>query len=133
MLKWFEDLHAVVAGLGVCFFPTHMRLAMGPNYLSRLYSAYTGIDISPEELMEAGDRLHNLFKAYAVRHGQTRKDDFEPTDPDEAYNERISRWLDEYYELRGWDAESGVPTFEKLESLGLGDVAKDLRKRGRIR
>lgn len=137
MLKWFEDLHAVVAGLGVCFFPTHMRLAMGPDYLSRLYSAYTGLDVGPEEMMEAGDRLHNLFKAHAVRHGQTRRDDFDPVDTaqesDTAYNQRISAWLDEYYTLRGWDKGMGVPTFEKLSSLGLEDVAEDLRKRGQIR
>jgi len=136
MLKWFEDLHAVVAGLGVCFFPTHMRLAMGPDYLSRLYSAYTGLDMGPGELMEAGDRLHNIFKAYVVRHGLTRKDDFDPGEsgqaPDKAYNHKINAWLDEYYELRGWDVPTGVPTFEKLKSLGLDDVAEDLRRRGRI-
>ncbi len=30
---------------------------------------------------------------------------------------------DEYYELRGWDKSTGVPTREKLEQLGLKDVA----------
>ena len=34
--------------------------------------------------------------------------------------------LDEYYELRAWDSASGKPKKEKLESLGLQTIAKDL-------
>ncbi|MEE9502013.1 MAG: aldehyde ferredoxin oxidoreductase C-terminal domain-containing protein, partial [Candidatus Aminicenantaceae bacterium] len=34
--------------------------------------------------------------------------------------------LDEYYESRGWDVNTGVPTKEKLQELGLEYVAKDL-------
>ena len=33
----------------------------------------------------------------------------------------INQLLDEYYELRGWDKRSGIPTEEKLIELGLGD------------
>ncbi len=36
----------------------------------------------------------------------------------------------EYYELRGWDIESGLPTKVRLEELDLGDVAADLERRG---
>lgn len=36
----------------------------------------------------------------------------------------------EYYELRGWDVESGLPTKSRLEELGLNDVAADLDGRG---
>ncbi len=39
----------------------------------------------------------------------------------------------EYYELRGWDVESGLPTNAKLKELGLGDVAVDLGKRGLLK
>jgi aldehyde:ferredoxin oxidoreductase len=34
----------------------------------------------------------------------------------------------EYYELRGWNVETGFPTRAKLEELGLSDVAGDLEK-----
>jgi aldehyde:ferredoxin oxidoreductase len=34
----------------------------------------------------------------------------------------------EYYELRGWDLETGFPTEAKLEALGLADVSKELEK-----
>ena len=36
----------------------------------------------------------------------------------------------EYYELRGWNPETGCPTKEKLEELQLADVAADLAERG---
>ena len=33
---------------------------------------------------------------------------------------------DEYYEIRGWDKETGIPTREKLVELGLEDVAEEV-------
>jgi aldehyde:ferredoxin oxidoreductase len=39
----------------------------------------------------------------------------------------------EYYQHRGWDAETGFPTKAKLEELQLGDVAADLKKRGLVK
>ncbi|HDJ67010.1 MAG TPA: hypothetical protein ENF33_04810, partial [Nitrososphaeria archaeon] len=36
--------------------------------------------------------------------------------------------LREYYKLRGW-TEKGVPTKEKLEELGIADIAADIAKR----
>ena len=43
------------------------------------------------------------------------------------YFEEVKR---EYYQLRGWDATSGLQTKAKLEALGLGDIAEDLVQRG---
>jgi len=34
--------------------------------------------------------------------------------------------LDEYYEACGWDKKTSIPTREKLEELGLKDVADEL-------
>ena len=134
MIKWFEDLHSLADALGICFFPTHMRLALGPTYLSRLFSAYTGFDTNPEDFMKSGERLFNLFKAYTVRQGLTRKDDCFPGgfNQGSAEKERIDQWLDEYYELRGWDKTLGVPTKEKLNELGLSDIAEELLELGRL-
>ena len=36
------------------------------------------------------------------------------------------------YELRGWDVDTGWPTKETYERLGLKDVAKSLEKHGKI-
>jgi len=37
-----------------------------------------------------------------------------------------------YYALRGWDIATGTPTRQTLEGLGLGDVAQDLEKLGKL-
>ena len=34
----------------------------------------------------------------------------------------------EFYDLRGWDADTGLQTAETLESLGLSDLAQDLKQ-----
>ena len=34
--------------------------------------------------------------------------------------------LDEYYEACGWNKKTSIPTREKLEELGLKDVADEL-------
>jgi aldehyde:ferredoxin oxidoreductase len=35
----------------------------------------------------------------------------------------MEQFLDRYYELRGW-TEDGVPTAQKLNELGLGQIVK---------
>lgn len=38
----------------------------------------------------------------------------------------------EYYEIRGADPETGLPTRARLKKLGLGDVAQELERLGII-
>ena len=144
MYKWFEDLHSLVDAMGICFVASHMRIAFGPNYLSKLYSTYTGLNTTPQELMESAERLFTLFKLYIVREGLTRKDDNWPDrffkepvldGPFEGAvlsREAVDKLLDAYYKLRGWDKETGIPGREKLIELGLIDEANELLQRGRL-
>ena len=44
----------------------------------------------------------------------------------------VERLLNEYYELRGWDLATGIPTKEKLIELGLDDVAAELGALGKL-
>jgi aldehyde:ferredoxin oxidoreductase len=39
--------------------------------------------------------------------------------------------LDNYYKFRGWDKNTGIPTRETLENLGLTYVADELEKLGK--
>jgi aldehyde:ferredoxin oxidoreductase len=41
--------------------------------------------------------------------------------------ENLDLMLDEYYSFRGWDLKTGIPTPERLISLGLDDVAQDMK------
>ena len=144
MCRWFEDLYSAVNALGLCFFPAGFKLALGPTHLSRLFSACTGWDTTPQDIMKMGEKTFTLLKAYAIRQGLTRKDD---TWPDRFFEEpmpegpakgavlsrdTIDRLLDEYYELRGWDQRAGLPTREKLNELGLHEIANELLELGRL-
>jgi aldehyde:ferredoxin oxidoreductase len=140
MAKWYEDLSFLRDSLGICLFATHTTSAMGPTHCSRLLSSYLGSRFSPKEMMEAGERVTNLMKAYNVREGLSRSDDNYPA---RFFNEPlkngsgkgpvlskdyIDQSLDSYYEHRGWNKKTGNPTKEKLEELGLEFVADELVK-----
>ena len=144
MGKWFEDLYTVCNTLGFCFFTTGSRLAWGPTYISNLFNACTGRETTPQDIMEMGERIYTLFKAYNVREGLTRTDDawpnrfFEEPLPEGpargrvVSREEIRQVLDEYYELRGWNKNAGLPTEKKLKELGLHDIAAELTALGKL-
>jgi aldehyde:ferredoxin oxidoreductase len=144
MCRWFEDLYSLCNALGFCFFTTGSKLAWGPIYISRLYSACTGRDTTPEEMVKLGERVFTLLKAYTIREGLNRKDDTlperffkEPMPEGPAKGGVLSReevegFLDEYYDLRGWDKKTGLPFAEKFNTLGLGKIGADLKARGKL-
>ena len=138
LVVWFEHIAALTNSLGTCICSSHMFPALGPTLLSKLYSACTGWEITPREFMKTGERIYNLMKAYNVRVGLTRKDDDYPkrfyVDPVNGgpskgallHKENMDKMLDEYYQIRGWEVATGIPTKEKLIELGLGDVAEKI-------
>ncbi len=87
-------------------------------------------------MVQAGDRIENLARLFNIREGKgTSKYDTLPWKienvpvPDEGpakgacvSEEEFQVGLDDYYASRGWTAD-GIPTVEKLKSLGLGDFA----------
>ena len=140
---WLEKLHALFNSLGVCLMAAGCWLPMGPTHYAKLYSALTGRETTPRELMEIGDRIVNLMKCYNVREGLTRRDDtwprrfFEEPVPDGPFKgsvldkNQFNRLLDEYYRLRGWEKISSVPGKAKLMELGLQDAAHELENMGK--
>jgi aldehyde:ferredoxin oxidoreductase len=107
--------------------------------MSRLLSAATGYDVDEETLDRAGERIWNQLRAVDVRYfGRDRAIDESTIDgfmypgKDDGVmldREQFLKLLDAYYQLSGWDLASGWPTREKLEALGLGDVADELSGR----
>ena len=45
----------------------------------------------------------------------------------------FEKMKDEYYDLRGWDVETGLPRMSTLEDLDLPDIAVDLAERGLVK
>ncbi|MFC2038859.1 aldehyde ferredoxin oxidoreductase family protein [Chloroflexota bacterium] len=132
-----EDFAAVLDSLIICKF---IRKCFGDFYeeASYLYSRTTGIEMTPEELKAAGERINNLKKAFNIREGWKRDDDWLPprlfTDPitdGEGKGTVISKdglnhMIDDYYQARGWTAEGLIPE-DKLRSLELGDSTAPLK------
>jgi aldehyde:ferredoxin oxidoreductase len=79
------------------------------------------------------------MRAFMVREGFRRKDDKLPRrfmeepiprGPSKGMvisRENLDLMLDEYYTFRGWDLKTGIPTPERLISLGLEDIAQDMK------
>ena len=88
-----------------------------------------GRETSHDELMTLGSRIWNLGRLLNLREGFTREHDRLPAILDVPHPDGTAAGktvsadefraaLDEYYRLRGWDAE-GVPTEETLTKLSL--------------
>jgi aldehyde:ferredoxin oxidoreductase len=125
LTKYMQDFTAVIDSSGMCLFTVfgleYIR-AYGP-----ILRAITGIPYSDDELMKAGERIHNMERLFNLKTGFTKKDDTLPSrflkepipaGPSKGEVCDLDRMLPEYYKLRGWDKE-GVPTRETLQELGL--------------
>lgn len=99
----------------------------------------TGMDVTKEELVDTADRVYALERAFNIREGiESRKTDVlpkrfmeEPIPEGPSKGKVITReildqMLDECYEERGWDKDTGYPTFETLKRLELDFVIEDL-------
>lgn len=132
-----------------------------PTLEKQLFSIVTGIDTSEEELDRYGERIFNLQRAILLREGWKALDDDRPKEfnfkkpverdllnpnlivpgPTEEPVSIKGNILDkvefenmrkEFYELRGWDSDTGFQEKQKLEALGLSDLAKKLEKSGML-
>jgi aldehyde:ferredoxin oxidoreductase len=119
-----QNLGAAVDSLGVCRFAT---FAMSEVVLARLLTAVTGVTYTPEDVMRAGERIHNLERMANLREGFGPGDDALPErllgqpvgrGPAQGRVVRLPAMLREFYRFRGWD-DDGVPEPGTLAALGL--------------
>ena len=108
----------------------------------KMVAAARGIKLYDDDayLGKVGERMFNLERAFNVREGFGRKDDYlpprirtEPLHTREAKGEgqtvsHNDEFLDKYYSLRGWTKE-GIPTEKKLKELGLDFAVKDMKQK----
>ena len=83
----------------------------------------------------------NLERVFNIREGFSRKDDTLPerlvketpgSGPVKGQVFELDELLDQYYEARGWNKETGIPEKSKLEELGLEEAISVLQKEGKI-
>ena len=122
--------------MSVCQFTFHTWTIFGFDELMDAVNAATGWNYSLYEFMLLGERRINMMKMFNKREGFGAKDDVLPERlfEDGLENEGKGKgWkLDranfferraQYYELNGWNPETGDPSEVKLRELGLGWLA----------
>jgi len=145
--KVSQNAQAIAGSIGFCLAWNHIyddaemkHLPHADKALVDAINVATGMGITVDELERVGERIYNLERAFNVREGVRRKDDWLPerlfkvhvykgrrrekiVDPDELRKE-----LGDYYKVRGWDPKTGIPSPEKLRQLGLEKAADDMKK-----
>jgi aldehyde:ferredoxin oxidoreductase len=150
---WYQHRSCMIESLLVCdwIFPRIVKSFNSQEELdkaddltgdidmeSKLFSAATGTKMSTKDLEKCGERIYNLDRALHIKnYKRNRKVDEtigwvfelpEKTDGSRLNKEIFNRFVDTYYELRGWNKTNGYPTREKLEELGLVEMANVLYK-----
>ena len=148
---WVQHHQCIKNSLPMCEYTTMPDLYFHPPEMdirifeSSLLSAMTGIDYSPDDLWQAGERIWTLRRAIMVlRENRQREDDT----LNDFWFQRLAggsqhlaapivkgQWealKDRYYELCGWNERNGRPRRPKLQELGLGNVADQLEKAGKL-
>ncbi|MBC8228332.1 aldehyde ferredoxin oxidoreductase family protein [bacterium] len=114
---------------GICVFLSYMR-----NQFPEIIQGLTGWNVTDWDLMKVGERTLNMTRAFNVREGFTKADDIFPKRIHEAFTsgplagvgygeDKLSEAVSMYYDMAGWDRETGVPGKGKLQELDIEWVA----------
>ncbi|MFO8010285.1 MAG: aldehyde ferredoxin oxidoreductase family protein [Dehalococcoidia bacterium] len=130
----YAKMSRVMNASGMCML---QWAAVKFGFLDKLISAVTGWDFGMPRIMETGERISDMRQAFTVREG-LKPDDFRISSGrvtgnpplKEGPTANVTVDADElrsmFYKGMEWDLESGRPAKERLEALGLTDVAADL-------
>ena len=124
-----QDWRTIFNSIVMCIFAN-----TDPELQVKLINAACGLNWTIDDMMQCGERGWNLKRTINHRMGLTRANDRLPKALLEPFPDGGSAgfvpdfvaMLAAYYEARGWDAETGKPSREKLLELGLDDIASEL-------
>ena len=134
-----QTLWSLYNVLGVCDFAYQPRGIISFDKLVKLVKGITGFNTNMFDLMEVGRRAINLARMFNVREGFTTKDDKLPA---MAYGpikegrlkgakidkKQFAESLQEYYQLMGWNPETGIPYASTLKALDIEWVLELINK-----
>lgn len=130
-----ENALTVFDSIGGCKF---MGILLTAEDMTNLLANATGWQIGVDDFRKSGERIYNLMRAFCVREGIDRHQDTLPGrlledplpgGPAEGMvieRDSLEKMKDAYYEMRGWDLATGIPTPQKLSELGLEYLIADL-------
>ncbi|MBM3190462.1 MAG: aldehyde:ferredoxin oxidoreductase, partial [Chloroflexi bacterium] len=105
--------------------------------VARIYTMTTGIPMTASELEQVAVRVCNLKKAFNIREGWTKADDWVPprvvedpvpTGPSKGAvvdADKLRMAIEDYYQARGWTQDGLIPR-SLLVELGLEDIAEEI-------
>jgi aldehyde:ferredoxin oxidoreductase len=127
LLIAFQDLHSISDSFDICKFNA---FAEGIEEYVLQYNGITGLDVTEDDLLKAGERIYNLERYYNNLAGFDGADDTLPPRFIEGHEEAVpgkgaaegelvelDELKDEYYTARGW--VDGVVPDEKLDELDI--------------
>lgn len=126
----FEQWVSMEKCVGWCFFGPAPRSFIQPEDVLSAIKAFSGWDITMEEVLQMGERATNMARIFNLREGFSRKDD---TLPPRMFTglengalagqpiskEDFERAILQLYALKDWDETTGRPTRSKLQRLQL--------------
>jgi aldehyde:ferredoxin oxidoreductase len=146
LVVFHERMKIAIDCMGICYLATAWSGQFMPKIeeYTELLNAAIGSNFTCSQIMEIGDRVNNVGKAFNTLNSQlfTRKDDYPvsrffdepiksgPRKGAVLEREKWDRMLDEYYQEQGWKKENGLQKEETLLRLGLEEIAEDLKKSG---
>ncbi|MCJ7623795.1 MAG: aldehyde ferredoxin oxidoreductase family protein [Anaerolineaceae bacterium] len=122
-------LFQLLGGTGVCLFGALIGVQRIPIF--EWLNAATGWDISPEGYLEIGARIQTLKQVFNAREGVPLQHAINkralglPPQTQGANKGRtvdIENLVKNYWTASDWDPNTGIPTRECLEKLGLGEI-----------
>ncbi|MFH1269250.1 MAG: aldehyde ferredoxin oxidoreductase C-terminal domain-containing protein, partial [Planctomycetota bacterium] len=125
--------HHAISAAGMCMFAW---VTLTPEAVTDALSYTTGHTFTLDEVQEIGARIANLRIAFNLREGVRNVDipmhgrliGSPPLEagPLKGVTVDIDTQVKDFLAAMGWDTETGVPTKETLQGLGLDFVAADL-------
>lgn len=125
--------------IGLCTFTLLGIPGSMNHYTPKAVNLAVGWDIDRDEVLTIAERITTAMRVFNLKRGLTIADDLDvgPRNlegfkvgplaghPSAPYFERMVK---DYYEVIGWERETGIPTEDTLKRLGIDELIKDVRK-----
>lgn len=130
IVKDQEELFVLVDSLITCKYGAMWPPIFYFDFIAKVLPPLTGFERhgSVSELRTISERIINLRRCFNTREGLRRKDDALPDrftrepmphGPGKGQVVDLKLMLDQYYSMRKWNLETGVPEKSELKRLGL--------------
>jgi len=131
MVKFTQEMYAVVDSVSTCRFTSPWRFGIGPKYICEALNLLEGWNIGWKELLRVGERIYAVERDLQYYYGYHRDNVPRDSIPSRFFggegkldDDGFEMMLDEYYKLCGYN-RSGRPDKETISFLNIEDNIAD--------